>query len=177
MAKPQGILLLLLAGVTLLWGTQAHQEPRTRIAGTKSGRILSIEEYGAVADRSITMWSFRNLEDDDDAEEENDDLKVTGWDIHRAINNTIAFNLAIHAARPGDIVVVPDGKSFSFTGGIIANFGTGIAMGQDDGGTEDHVHVAMTDVSAENDWILVCGRERIKRYQRSSCPSHNRLMI
>mmetsp|Transcript_91209 Transcript_91209/g.262622 ORF Transcript_91209/g.262622 Transcript_91209/m.262622 type:complete len:83 (-) Transcript_91209:2177-2425(-) len=60
---------------------------------------------------------------------------------------------------------------------LLPTVGTGIAMGQDDGGTEDHVHVAMTDVSAENDWILVCGRERIKRYQRSSCPSHNRLMI
>lgn len=42
------------------------------------------------------------------------------WDDGVAINNTLAFNLAIDAAQPGDTVMIPDGKSFSFTGGILA---------------------------------------------------------
>jgi len=33
--------------------------------------------------------------------------------------NTKAFNNALRAAKPGDIVQVPDGSSFHFTGGII----------------------------------------------------------
>lgn len=125
MTTLQGIFLLLLVGATFLWGTQATHLLPKRTAGGR-GRIISIEEYGAVADRSITKWSFRNLEDDDEtdgayADEEIQDQKFTDWDIQRAINNTLAFNLAIDAAQPGDIVVIPDGKSFSFTGGIIAN--------------------------------------------------------
>ncbi len=70
------------------------------------------------------MWSFKNFEDDDDIQSLDpldERIDFTDWDTHRAINNTIAFNLAIDAAQPGDIVVVPDGKSFSFTGGILAN--------------------------------------------------------
>lgn len=79
----------------------------------------------AIADGDTTIWSFKNLEDDDDdvdnlgpSDEIND---FSSWDTDRAINNTIAFNLAIDAAQPGDIVVVPDKKSFSFIGGILAN--------------------------------------------------------
>ena len=37
-----------------------------------------------------------------------------------ALNNTIAFNNALREAKPGDTVLVPDGKSFVFIGGILA---------------------------------------------------------
>lgn len=35
-------------------------------------------------------------------------------------SNTNAFNAALKAAKPGDTVLVPDGSSFHFTGGIQA---------------------------------------------------------
>ena len=36
------------------------------------------------------------------------------------LKNTKAFNQALAAAKPGDTVLVPDGLSFHFTGGIQA---------------------------------------------------------
>jgi polygalacturonase len=52
--------------------------------------------------------------------EESSQNSVHEWDSGVAMNNTKAFNMAINSAQPGDTVVVPDGKSFLFTGGILA---------------------------------------------------------
>ena len=38
-----------------------------------------------------------------------------------AANNTVAFNMAIDEAEPGDTVLVPDGHSFTLIGGLVAN--------------------------------------------------------
>lgn len=58
-------------------------------------------------DSSTTKTS---LHDDDDV------------DTDRIIQNTHAFNLALEAAQPGDTVLVPEGESFAFTGGIVGRY-------------------------------------------------------
>jgi len=42
------------------------------------------------------------------------------WVADTAIQNTNAFNMALALAKPGDTVLVPDGKSFIFTASILA---------------------------------------------------------
>lgn len=76
-------------------------------------------------DTPTTNPSFVNLQDEDNIEYSDVDAldrtkDFQDWDTHIAIKNTLAFNLALEAAKPGDTVLVPDGKKFSFTGGILA---------------------------------------------------------
>lgn len=63
------------------------------LAGTglqqSEGRILSVEDFGAVAE-----------------------------DVLSNCTNTDAFNDAIASAAPGDTILVPGGKTFYFTGGM-----------------------------------------------------------
>jgi hypothetical protein len=97
---------------------------------TAKGRVLSIEEFGAVPDdivgNSKSIFCLRDLEAngkscgdldsllaaDDQGDSDANDL---------ALNNTVAFSRAFHAARPGDIVLVPDGKQYSLFGGVLAD--------------------------------------------------------
>ncbi|KAL3908255.1 MAG: hypothetical protein SGARI_003146, partial [Bacillariaceae sp.] len=54
-------------------------------------------------------------DDDDDSNSNSNDTNDLAW------NNTVAFSRALHAAQPGDTVLVPDGKQYTLFGGVLAN--------------------------------------------------------
>lgn len=77
----------------------------------------------AIPDDPKRYWSFSTFQEEDteNLSDTNTDIdNLQDWDTHVAINNALAFNLALEAALPGDTVLVPDGKTFSFTGGVLA---------------------------------------------------------
>lgn len=45
-----------------------------------------------------------------------------------SVTNMAAFNKALRRARPGMVVLVPDGKSYTFTGGILGQYLDGVTI-------------------------------------------------
>jgi hypothetical protein len=96
-----------------------------------SNRILSIEDYGAKADSSFlgvnNQGIFCLLDLEQNGESCHDlsstlpPLVVPIDDNVLAMNNTAAFIRALNDVQPGDTVLVPDGKQFTFFGGVVAN--------------------------------------------------------
>lgn len=128
----------------ILLGAHSYLRSSNGQAGSAAtGRILSIEDFGGefletsiicrsmplTADKycyysvavpdSVEYWNFQVFEDNVGFHEAVD--APLQADTELAINNTIAFNNALEAAEPGDTVLVPDAKSFTLMGGVLAN--------------------------------------------------------
>jgi polygalacturonase len=72
-------------------------------------------------DDHFAPWTFHEFEEDG---EWNEPITAAEWPLSLpdlCINNTRAFNKAIKDAQPGDTVVIPDGHSFTLTGGLLLN--------------------------------------------------------
>lgn len=99
------------------------------------GRILTIEEFGALPDSQIPTEKERIIHSEflhsssttnDFPITENYRCKVHGHSlfqdseklIHQAILNTDAYNQALDAANRGDVIQLVENQSYSFMGGI-----------------------------------------------------------
>ncbi|KAG7347940.1 glycosyl hydrolase family 28 protein [Nitzschia inconspicua] len=87
-------------------------------------RVLSIEDYGAKPDTSAGVdqgiFCLKDLEQNGDFCDSLS-LATPAEETERALNNTAAFTRALKDLRPGDTVLVPDGKQFTLFGGVVAN--------------------------------------------------------
>jgi hypothetical protein len=99
---------------------------------TPSNRILSIEDYGAKADSSLLgvhnqgMFCFKDLEQNGESCGDTSSSALSSMAMvidenDLAMNNSAAFVRALNDIRPGDTVLVPDGKQFTLFGGVVAN--------------------------------------------------------
>lgn len=99
--------------------------------------------FVAVADKQ-SHWTFDELEESNEKTPKKGLIKELfiqvdeKRNIELAQNNTNSFNSALEEAKEGDTVLVPDGKSFTFLGGIVAKEKHGITI--DIAGSTHFVH-------------------------------------
>eukprot|EP00540_Astrosyne_radiata_P014241 CAMPEP_0116853288 /NCGR_PEP_ID=MMETSP0418-20121206/17824_1 /TAXON_ID=1158023 /ORGANISM="Astrosyne radiata, Strain 13vi08-1A" /LENGTH=401 /DNA_ID=CAMNT_0004485663 /DNA_START=167 /DNA_END=1372 /DNA_ORIENTATION=+ len=90
------------------------------------GRVLSIVDFGAISDTSFGVTEHHRFTEFHSFAKPSQD---PWWMFRQDLDvvsitqtNTRAFNLALQQAKPGDTILVPEGESFSFTGGIVGRY-------------------------------------------------------